>query len=434
MITIDCLRADHLSCFGYSRELTPCIEKFSQKGVLFTNAISNGPYTSTSFPSILTSTYALIHPRFKGRFSSGSFDFYLSNKTVTIAEVFKRFKYSTAAFHSNPWLAGHFGYNRGFDLFKDHMRKNRLRTKQKIYDFPFFRIIKNFYSQTEDLHYIVRNTNIIYERAQYINKEVLRWIKRNSHGFFLWIHYMDLHLPRYPPQSLFQRAYAVKLNRRARAQNLDSGGVRQLVKLYDKSLSYVDANFGILLESLSELGISNDNTFFIITSDHGEEFMEHGGIGHGPVSVKPKLYDELIHVPLIITGPELPEKRVDDQVALLDLAPTILKLANLSVPSTFCGKNLIPLIKSKSVKERPVISEYQYGRILGYSYRTKEWKYILTIDFEAKSELYNLSKDPTEQQNIINQYPDTVKMKTILKKHILLENDTNLKKIKSELA
>lgn len=117
LLTIDSLRADRLDSLGYSRKITPNIDRLAKKGVLFSTAIANGPYTACSFPSILTSTYALMYPRFKEN------NLFLSDERTSIAEALSRHGYATAAFHDNPHLAAYFGYDRGFDVFEDHLKE-----------------------------------------------------------------------------------------------------------------------------------------------------------------------------------------------------------------------------------------------------------------------------------------------------------------------
>ena len=140
LITIDCLRADHLSCLGYPKKTTQNLDYFASKGVLFSQAISVGNWTPSSFIAILTSTFPLMH--------GGWFD--ISKRGITLAQVLKEHGYHTAAFPSNIWLSSYFGYHRGFDVFDDIISKttprNLLRkpkalvkriigTKGKLYDF-----------------------------------------------------------------------------------------------------------------------------------------------------------------------------------------------------------------------------------------------------------------------------------------------------------
>lgn len=437
LITIDCLRADHVSCLGYHRKTTPTIDELSEKGVLFSTAISNGPYTATSFPSILTSTYALMSPPVEEKTS------FLSYERPSIAEIFQKNGYMTAAFHSNPLLSDFFGYDKGFDLFQDHVRKtnshgfiskHKRKIKRKYANEPrFYRIFKraeSFFSRKKSELAIYLKRYAPYEKAETINREALEWIAsagQNEKNFFIWIHYMDVHTPYLPPQSLLKHISAVRLWRESETKGeVSSTNLKRLIKLYDEEIRYTDHELGVFLKNLQELDVGLHNTSVIVTSDHGDEFMEHGGLGHGPITVRPKLYDELLRVPLVIAGESLPRKKVDNQVSLLDLGPTILELVGLEKSSGFLGKSLVPQIISQSTLERAVISEYESEGERGYSYRTKNWKYILTFNQEPRIELYNLRKDATEQKNVANEkWSKTRTFERKIKGHISMEECIN---------
>jgi len=142
-ITIDCLRADHLSCFGYNKISTVNIDKLAENGVLFYNAFSNGPYTAMSFPSIFTSTYPLMYPYIHEN------DLFMSDERTSFVQILKKHGYKTAAFHSNPHLSAYFGYEKGFEVFKDHILEDKthspnLTSKVKDKIKPKSVEIKNF--------------------------------------------------------------------------------------------------------------------------------------------------------------------------------------------------------------------------------------------------------------------------------------------------
>lgn len=430
LLTIDCLRADRLSSHGYSRRVTPNIDRLAEKGVLFSTAIANGINTACSFPSILTSTYALMYPRFKEN------TLFLTHERTSIAEVLGRNGYATAAFHSNPHLAACFGYDKGFDVFEDHMGTRQesqgfvTRVKRKIErkhdkEHGFYKILrsgKSFLSLWKLRKYL--GQFVPYPKAEIINREAVEWISNNLNGFFVWMHYMDVHQPYFPPQPLLQHFRAVRLGDRIWKDGriISHSDLKMFTELYDKEVRYVDHQLGRFFEKLKELGIWLENSYIIITSDHGEEFMEHGGVGHGPNGDRPRMYDELLRVPFIIGGPELPHKKVDNQVALIDLAPTIVELIGLGKNVPFLGQSLVPHIKSSFVGEKGVISEFQYRKQRAYSYRTRNWKYILALNGEVRSELYNLKVDPAEQENIAKQAPSEVrKLKRLIRNHILFE-------------
>jgi len=432
LITIDCLRADHLSCFGYKKTLTPNIDKLAEGGVLFHNAFSNGPYTAMSFPSIFTSTYPLMYPHILEN------DLFLSDERTSFVQILKKHGYKTAAFHSNPHLSAYFGYGKGFDVFKDHVLKDGIqpsnltsKVKEKIKskyskNRRIYSILKKLYSSRYWFKLYFQRTRP-YIGAHDINREALEWISKTRKNFFVWLHYMDLHVPYLPPQPFLSHIRSVWLQKKTIYKNKSKGSLQEvstkdlkhLVNLYDRALSYVDYELGVFLECLKDFGIDVDNTFIIVTSDHGEEFMEHGDLGH-----LNKLYDELLHVPLIIANPSLPREKIDNQVGHIDLAPTIMDLVGLKKEPFFLGSSLVPYMKfPEKTEEKNIISEYWYKNEIGYSLRTKGWKLIITFNkIGIKKELYDLNNDPREQINMA-EYEEMITKKLVryIKKHIAME-------------
>jgi arylsulfatase A-like enzyme len=249
------------------------------------------------------------------------------------------------------------------------------------------------------------------DRANTINKKAIRLLRKNKSGFFLWLHYMDVHAP-YNPGSFFQRIEAFRLSRKIKGgKNLSEYELRMLMRIYDSAIMYVDYEIGCLLDELKRMGISYDDVYIILIADHGEQFMEHGEIGHGA------LYDEVLYVPLIISGPGIEKSTViKHQVSLLDLSPTILDLLCIPGVNSFQGKSLLPLINGNDNTERTVISEggarfidsinLKSINLNLFSFRTEEWKYILSLDEgkkQVKAELYNLIADPKEKENLIER-------------------------------
>jgi arylsulfatase A-like enzyme len=428
LITVDCLRADHLSCLGYSKKTTPNLDYFASTGTLFSQAISVGNWTPPSFTAILTSTFPLMH--------GGWFD--ISNRGVTLAQVLKEHGYHTAAFPSNPWLSSYFGYHRGFDTFDDSTSKttpkNPLRrpkalvkriigTKGKLFDF-LLQIYLVIFS-----HPLGRN----------LTKKVISSLPDNPSNFFLWMHYMDLHEPYFPHRRIvspFERYHFSKLSYKAirNPGSLSPRELNEVIDLYDASISYVDEMIGSLFHTLKRSNIL-DNTFVVITADHGQQFMEHGYCLHGGFH----LYDEVVHVPLIIIGPGLPGQVISQQVSLLDLAPTILDMLEIEKPKAFLGNSLLPLITGNKVQpgDLQAISETDstidpaqprpreallqldaHQRVV--SFRTRKWKYI--YNERGQDELYHLENDPKETQNIIDAEPDiATELRTKIMAHIEFE-------------
>jgi len=449
LITIDSLRADHMSCLGYHRKTTPNIDRLAKEATLFSQAIANAHNTRTSFPAIFSSTYPLMY-----KDSASNYFKPLSPLRVMIAEVLKEYGYSTAAFHSTPLLSQYYGYNRGFDFFKDHgateFQEDKIlkrldmscedTTEVKIPKRSVKASLRRILSKNKYMYKIASNVfhflrNMIgkvtlpYEKAEIVTQEALFWLyKHHNTNFFLWIHYMDVHSPYLPSKEYLQKFRSGNISRKEMIRlckwadmSLDPNTIsetdlRKLIDLYDATISYVDDNIKLLIDGLKEMDVY-DETLIIITADHGEEFKEHGGFGHFA-----KLYDELIHIPLIIKVPMLKGRVVEDIVQHLDIAPTILDFLRIQKPRSYQGRSLIPLIKRyeghEEKKEEGVISEtlHNHGRIpidgKGHrliSYRTREWKFIYNEE-NNHCELYNLEDDPNETENIYKEEREMAKI------------------------
>ena len=451
LITIDCLRADHMSCLGYHRKTTPNIDKFARKGILFTQAIANSSFTPGSFPSILTSTYPFMfpdHPRISLR--------------VSIAEILKKKGYKTAAFHSNPYLSRYYNYDKGFDYFEDFLFTSNKKELNKEYDNvssrfsnrvtdiikknkKLYSIVKKIYKPILNIEMYIKQATTPYQRATIINEKVISWLEKNtSSGFFIWLHYMDTHHPFIPPKE-FCNSSRYKINRAEyiisrNPPEVSKHDIQNIINLYDCAIKYVDQALANLFKEMNELDVF-DNTFIIIAADHGEEFGEHGGFSH-----RGKLYDELIRVPLIFKAPELPSGiKIDEQVSLLNIAPTILDYLNLTECENFMGKSLLPLIADRGSKwheEEGVISErltkdgegvllMKNGDRL-ISCRTKSWKFIINVD-RGNKELYNLEDDPHETENIYEKEKRIAEIfEEKITEHLMMEERARRKIIEKE--
>jgi len=435
-ITIDSLRADHLSCLGYHRKTTPNLDNLAKEGVLFKNAISCGPDTPTSIVPLLTSTYILTYVIINAGLNKsktraeeferiGAITSEIYRNRITIAEILKDSGYVTAAFHSNPFLSRHFYFGKGFDYFYDSFsssgRFRKYAIKSKIEEIlkkniQLYNFAKNIYNR-------MHSNNIPYERAEIINKKAISWLKKHKKQFFVWIHYMDVHFP-YKPPKRFQLYFRSKpmnnlemtrLNYKMihKPEEISENDMRDIIDLYDGEIRYVDYAIKLLLDELSEMNILND-TFIIITADHGEEFGEHGDFAHHHA----KLYDEIIRVPLIISNSEYRNVEIDEPVSLLDVAPTILDLLGIPKNESFQGRSLVPIIRGER-KSSGVISEGLQKGKRSISYRTKEWKYIFN-EVGAQRELYNIECDPKEKKNLYEKEREKAReFELKIKKHLL---------------
>lgn len=425
LITVDCLRADHCSCYGYYKKTTPFIDFLAEKGLKFENAFANGPDSPHAFKTIFTSSYPLD-------ISNTAF---LPKNKIFLPKILKENGIQTAAIHSNAYLSGYYGYNIGWDYFEDFLireriRKNSIITKSKKKLYPIFKKMKllKFYRKFKNQF---PQKIFQHEDDKLIQYSAIKWLSNSSkQPFFLWIHYLDAHWPYYPRKQFKRFSYDIskkdelKLNKKCFSKK---NYKEKLIELYDDCILGVDNYISELFSVLKQLNYLK-NTAVIITADHGEQFGEHGSFASHPV----KLYNEQLKIPLILynTGKNGIVLKFADQ---LNIAPTILKLFNL--PNIYRHESLLE-IKNKNFviaeaarnKKGILIDEKKLNDdiFITRAYITKKWKYILNED--KNDELYNLEKDPKEQKNIIKKYPKIAKkMKEKLKQHIIEQKKNQLK-------
>jgi len=374
LLTIDTLRKDVLGCYGNKDGLTPFIDSLQGKSIKFTNAQSTGPYTQASFPGILTSSYYLEYGRQKK----------CSPKRTLISEVLKKSGISTAAFHSNPYLSGYFGWNRGWDVFYDSMQ-----------------------DEVSD--------KIPYIKGDGINHKVEQWLSSytkddNYNPFFLWTHYMDVHEPYIPAKEYLHKIDPSINLSEDEMLNLfkevilkrdisNKETVKLLKKLYDAGVCETDDYVKDFFSILEKYGVLKDSVV-IITTDHGDEFGEHNGLSHDG-----KMYSELINSPLIIYFNTQGEA-CDNLVSNIDIPPTILHLFGLESFEKFKGHSMFPL---KDYPQNGVFGE-AIGKTSNHEKETDKPIYfyqendLKIIYREANQgwEMYNLSEDSQELNNLIN--------------------------------
>jgi len=247
-----------------------------------------------------------------------------------------------------------------------------------------------------------------------MNQLIFPWLEKNAdYPFFLYIHANDPHDPYNPPppfDTMYDKDYQGSIDGSVKTLDKIMEGkikvsqrdIQHLEALYNSEVTINDLAFGELLEKLKELQI-NDRTLIIFTSDHGEEFWEHQGVKHALT-----LYEEQIHIPLIIRyPPHLPSaKRISSLVRTIDIMPTILELLSLPPPPQCQGESLIPLIKDlRQYLIDEVYSEEDFGDKMLQSIRRKKWKLIFYPKTRAL-ELFNLLKDPGEMHNVVDEYPE----------------------------
>ncbi|MBW2096709.1 MAG: sulfatase [Deltaproteobacteria bacterium] len=386
LITIDVLRKDMLGCYGNDKGLTPFIDSLAEKSTLFTRMQATGPYTQASFPGILTSSYYLEYGK----------PTRLSTKRTIVSEVLKKGGITTVGFHSNPYLSEAAGWNRGWDVFYDSMQ--------------------------DDVEPMLP-----YIRGEKINEKTIKWLNSYVEGdykpFFLWVHYMDVHEPYVPEREFVDMVYPeISMNKDAMfdlfknyiiKQNVSNPEKVQLLKqLYEIHVREADTYVETLFKALEDKGVLKDSVV-IITSDHGDEFNEHGGLSH-----RDKMYSELIDTPLFIYGTGR-NGECDALVSNVDISPTITHLFGADPAPNWEGRSFLPLDQSspKGCFGEAIDQKSKKGGDMDrdiYFYREEDLK-IIYRPIENRWEMYDLQVDPSEQNNIVDSHPRAEEMKAILK-------------------
>jgi arylsulfatase A-like enzyme len=432
LITIDALRPDHLKAYNYHKNTAPNLEKFAEKGSIFSNAFTNGPETPSAFSSLFSS----ILPFLSGGFSP------LPSQKLIFPQILMESGVYTYGIHSNPNLGEYFNYHRGFDVFLDGERykekqdrpdnqgikKNSLALLKRILNYKnlFNRLMyglrgfNKFKSKLRNRLPFITDlllpfTPIAYN-APYVVNKVGTFLKNIDQPLFLWAHFMDVHSPFNPPSKNVLAINSTDINLRERnflnneiyknpkKYHISNEVLEKLKILYDAEINYVDS----YLKSFFELVLQeySKDCLVIITADHGESFFEHGFFFH-----QGNIFDELLKIPLFVIeiGAEN-IKKIDVGVQIIDIAPTIIDYFGFSIPESFQGKSLIPLIRGKYFEpEKYVISEtYQKDGIMkrnnkdGFkllSIRNDKWKYIFNEQFDEEL-LYHIEIDPEEKLNL----------------------------------
>lgn len=434
LVTVDCLRADHVSFMGYQRPTTPFLDSMATESFVFPTAIVGGAPTYYSFPSILASRYPLA----LGRDQIG-----LAPGEATLATILKEAGYATAAFCAgNPYLSRRFGYEQGFDKFEDHLRADpisangagpsasadshwisrlnrklesathRLSPLGAIYDELYFQYCQRWGTPRAGSLDELRR----FPAADVLVSQGIEWLDSVSDTpFFLWLHFMDPHSPYYPKQAALQAMQegemtpdrARYLNSYWNRSDLQKAGLshhrNEIVRMYDAGVRWVDTQVARLVAHLEKLNRWN-NCMFTLTADHGEEFLDHGGRYHPP----DRLMEELIHVPLLLRVPGTAVKQLSKSpFSLLHLAPTLLDAAGRQSPEAFEGRSYWPQMQKDVSWDAAAIAESVAGSTNPFQPRdrlgprvlaVREARFKLVLHFEPrKEELYDLEADPGEQ-------------------------------------
>lgn len=389
MVSFDALQAAHVHSLGYPLNTTPTIDAMAKDGFLFTNAISTSSWTVPAAMTWFTGVSASEHKLFnkfavynppKNKLSKMR---ELAPNLVTLAEVLKQNGYMTGGFTGDAGMSAMFGYGLGFDTYFDKIKFGGMDKSIPL---------------------------------------ALDWIKTNKgKKLFIFLHGYDAHGQHVPEGGFDYRfvdkSYDKKFTGSAqeqealREEGLEKGTVTVRKEdvnfwraIYDEKIQRTDADFKGFLEEYDKLGLTG-KTIFILTSDHGTEFFEHNKMDHGF-----SLYDELVHIPLVIKLPKSSGgKVISDQISSLNVMPTVLDLLDVKVPDNVTkqmrGKSLVPALQGAPVAE-DVYCETDYRHFtFKRSIQTKDgWKFIYTLENKTR-ELYNIKNDPAETKNLVEAEP-----------------------------
>ncbi len=378
LIGIETLRADHVGCIGYARNTTPVFDAIAREGVVFSKVMATSSWTMPTVMSVLTSLYPEAH-------GTTNYDRKLPEDVTTLAEVLRENDYKTVAFVSNLTLDGRHGFYQGFDLYDDF----------SVW-LGFGKLVGGPNADPNlDVHQILTNKPL--------TRAALRWIEQNhQEPFFMFVFYFDPHYDYIPPppfDTMFDPNYDGLVDGRGiaeeplRSNRPSQRDLDHIIALYDGEIRDTDTYVSKLLNEFARFGIL-DRTLVVIFGDHGDEFYEHGGTGHAHT-----LYNELIHVPLILKWPSMiPKgKRIDALASQVDIMPTILDYLGIQQKQPIQGTSLRDLIEGRVRQVHDFV--FSGGRGHRCAVINNQNKLILNPGAGAR-EFYDLLNDPREQNNI----------------------------------
>jgi arylsulfatase A-like enzyme len=396
LLSIDTLRADHLSCYGYGLETSPAIDKFAGESVLFENAISPSPVTTPSHVSMFTATTPPVHGRANISETHGYYE-PLPSKIVSASEVLKANGYITLGLHGGGNVEGLCGLKRGFDFY----------------------------------------AHVPFESLNSRLAEVIRSYRASSRPFFIFLHHYVCHDPytKGPKElrlrfaggheeestSIIDEIESLKDHGQRRKRfwrhfDLKIPVERELVTaLYDGGVCYSDALFAETVDVLKKEGLYED-ALIIVLSDHGEEFYEHRGKLHW------RLFIETLHVPLLVKFPnqKFGGRRVSGDVRTSDLFPTVFEYLGIKpLPLSFQGQSFLPLVLNKGTYDPLIMSFSPWGNRVRFH---GEGIVFVNEPVNRDSEpywIFDRKNDPREKVNLADAKPELLRQMESRSREIL---------------
>ena len=358
---VDTLRADHTQPYGYGRDTTPELARFAGDAVVFEQAIAQASWTKPSVASLFTSLLPGKHRAVQLRDT-------LDSGHVTLAEMLQAKGFATGAVIANSviYSAGS-NFEQGFDLFAG-------------------------------MHGAGNKVSKVVEAGPVVD-EALSWLdERRGLPTFLYVHTMDPHVPYTPPEP-FNMKYAPHPSPEhpavdPRGDYKEPADLDRLVAQYDGEIAYGDREFGRFVSELKRRGLY-ERTLMVFLGDHGEEFLDHGQFTHGKT-----VFDELIHIPMIVKFPERRDggRRIKQQVQEVDVLPTVLQEMGLPVPHppAIAGHPLQAVVAG-GAPEPPAVSEISHRGYVAHGMRTSRDKYVQRFSPEEDELYFDLKQDPKEK-------------------------------------
>lgn len=369
LVLVDTLRADKLGPYRQdTRVQTPGLLRFAERATTMLHAHSQENWTKPSVATLLSSLMPWEH-------ATTQHESVVPRTVRMLPEILKDDGFHTGAFICNGYVSDRFGFGRGWSTYRNYIREGR-RTM-----------------------------------AEFVAADVLQWLdaRPTDKPFFLYVHTIDPHVPYRPPAEHlalygdpsyrgrvdFSRDATLLENVKLGRLRLDDRDKAHLQALYDGEITYTDVHFAAILDGLDRRGLSDD-TMVVLTSDHGEEFWDHGSVGHGH-----SVYEELLHVPLFVRLPGEPARRLRDSVGLVDVMPTILEALGRPIPDNLSGRSFLPSLRGAGydAPQATVSGFMEHWRTVNVG------RYKLVQRPGHPPVLYDLAEDPGETTNVADAHP-----------------------------
>jgi arylsulfatase A-like enzyme len=399
LVVIDAMRADHLPVYGYSRQTAPRIGALAAAGATLTQMYAQSASTRPSIATLFSSLYPAVHKVHYER------DF-LSHSVTSLAEVLRSHGYRTFGVSSNANVSPTFGYAQGFDEFRVWKTESRFRLTMAG------RAAEDVLGPHR-LGRLLGERGELVPRADAITNLTLEWAAQAATSpappVFMYVHYIDPHYP-YRPPAPFDRMFDHRDDRPRRAGDIDarttvSGrdpeAVAAVLDQYDGEILFADRELARLLDGLQSRGMLRD-TVVMVTSDHGEEFFDHGTDSHGRSA-----YEEVLRVPLVVAWPGriTAGVRHDRVTGLIDVMPTLLDLAGIPVPDGLQGSSFAACLTATcgpDAADRPLFAQVVQDTFALEMVRHGRYKLVRHVrgPRTGERELYDLVDDPLERRSV----------------------------------